>query len=448
MRYVSTRGDSARPPFATVLLEGPAPDGGLYLPEEWPQARSASTYPETVAAALRPFVTPDPVADDLAALAEAAFVDFRHPDIAPLRTMGDDLHVLELFWGPTLSFKDHGMQMLGLLFDAVLARQNRRVTVLGATSGDTGSAAIAACSGRPNLDVVILYPDGRVTEFQRRQMTTVPDANVQAVAVEGNFDDCQDLVKQAFADQSLTKELVAVNSINFARVAAQAGYYRWAAGQLGSVEVDFSVPTGNFGNAFTGWAAKRTGAGVGRLTIANNENHGLTDLVRTGTLRLSSVNQTLSPSMDVGIPSNLERYLFELSGRDPAQVREWQTELRLRGEIVLEPSLHRHLQQDFQAMWTDDSTSLTTIKQVYEEWGILLDPHSAVGYAAAVANKRPGVPMVALATADPAKFAPAVRAAIGVEPPIPAAFDTLLTATERLQRIPNEYEALASLLVA
>ena len=448
MRYLSTRGDAVHPPFATVLLEGPAPDGGLYLPEEWPQVPAASSYPEAVAAALRPFVSPDPLGDDLAALAEAAYVDFRHPEIAPLRSTGDDLHILELFWGPTLSFKDHAMQMLGLLFDAVLARQNRRVTVLGATSGDTGSAAIAACSGRPNLDVVILYPEGRITEFQRRQMTTVPDANVQAVAVEGNFDDCQDLVKQAFADQSLTTELVAVNSINFARVAAQAGYYRWAADQLGSAEVDFSVPTGNFGNVFSGWAAKRTGAGVGRLTIANNENHGLTDLVRTGTFRLSSVNQTLSPSMDVGIPSNLERYLFELSGRDPVQVRRWQTELRQRGEIALEPSLLRLLQGDFQAMWTDDSISLMTIKQVYEESGILLDPHSAVGYVAAVANKRPGVAMVSLATADPAKFAPAVLAAIGVEPPIPSGFERLLTATERLQRIPNEYEALASLLVA
>jgi threonine synthase len=395
---------------------------------------------------LRPFVTPDPLADELSDLTEIAFSKFRHPDTTPLRAMGDDQFLLELFWGPTLAFKDHALQVLGQLFDQVLARQERRVTVLGATSGDTGSAAIAACSGRKNIDVVILYPEGRVSDFQRRQMTTVADSNVSAIAVEGTFDDCQDLVKQAFADRALGLDLVAVNSINFARIAAQAAYYVWAASLLDVPEVDFAVPTGNFGNVFSGWVAKAGGAGIGRLIAANNENHGLADLLSTGTLRLAPVSSTISPSMDIAIPSNLERYLFELAGEDGSQVREWQSELRRLGEIHVSRELLGQMQADFLGHWTDDSDALTAIKQIFEEFGVLLDPHTAVGWSGGVAHKREGVPMVVLATADPAKFAPAVLAATGSEPTLPDGFEDLASAPERLSRIPNDYEALAALL--
>jgi len=446
MRYLSTRGDPDRPPFATVLLEGPAPDGGLYVPESWPPLTVAATYPLTVAATLTPFVAPDPLARDLGGLAEAAFAKFRDPEVAPLRDMGEGRFLLELHWGPTLAFKDHALQMLGRLFDQVLARQGRQVTVLGASSGDTGSAAIAACSGRSNINVVILFPEGRVSEFQRRQMTTVKDQNVKAVAVAGTFDDCQDLVKQAFADPSLGQDLVAVNSINFARIAAQAAYYLWGSSQVAAPEVDFAVPTGNFGNVFSGLVARKGGARIGRLIVANNSNHGLFDLAGRGILRLGEVDQTLSPSMDVGIPSNLERYLFLLAGGDSLRVTTWQMELRTKGEIRLPPELLSKFQSDFNSDWSDDSETTETIKQVYEEFGVLVDPHTAVGWQAGVRQKRDGIPMITLATADPVKFSPAVTAATGATPPLPPGFEGVLTAAERDQRIPNDYEALASLL--
>ncbi len=448
MRYRSTRGDGGRPPFASVLLDGLAPDRGLFVPETWPQLQASGTYQKTVAATLRPFVNPDPLEADLEDLAEAAYAHFRHPEIAPLRDMGSDRYLMELFWGPTLAFKDHALQMLGQLFDQVLARQDRKITVLGATSGDTGSAAIAACSGRQNIDVVILYPEGRITEFQRRQMTTVPDENVRAVAVAGSFDDCQDLVKQAFADPDLTVDLVAVNSINFARVAAQAAYYLWGAAQLDGGEVDFAVPTGNFGNVFSGWVARQGGANIGRLIIANNQNHGLFDLVENGVLTLTEVDRTLAPSMDVGIPSNLERYLFEVVERDAEIVRAWQDQLRSGREIKLDPDQHQKLRADFVATWSDDSEVNETIKHVYEEHGVLIDPHTAVGWEAGSRHKRDGIPMINLATADPVKFSPAVLAATGVGPPIPKGFETLLKATERTTQIDNEYRSLASLLIA
>lgn len=448
MRYRSTRGDSGRPSFATVLLDGLAPDRGLFVPDTWPQLQRAETYPRTVAATLRPFVNPDPLKADLEDLAEAAYAQFRHPEVAPLRDMGQGRYLLELFGGPTLAFKDHALQMLGQLLDQELERQDRQVTVLVATSGDTGSAAIAACTGRRNVEIVVLYPEGRVTEFQRRQMTTVPDDNVKAVAVAGSFDDCQDLVKQAFSDPDLAVDLVAMNSINFARVAAQAAYYLWGAAQLDASEVDFAVPTGNFGNVFSGWVARRGGANIGRLIIANNQNHRLSDLVEGGVLRLAEVGRTLSPSMDVGIPSNLERYLFELANRDAGKVRAWQDQLRSEGEIKLDPDHHQQLGAEFAAGWCDDADTTETMKRVYEESGVLIDPHTAVGWRTGTRHKRDGIPMINLATADPVKFAPAVHAATGVSPPLPAGFETLLTAGERTMQIENDYRSLASLLTA
>ena len=444
MRYRSTRGGTARPLFSSILLEGLAAGGGLYVPEAWPLLRPANTYPRTVAAALTPFVAPDPLVEELGDLTEDAFAGFRHPDILPLRDMGHGRYLLELFWGPTLAFKDHALQTLGRLFDRALRRQDRHVTVLGATSGDTGSAAIAACSGLRNLDIIILYPADRVSEFQRRQMTTVADANVRAVAVAGTFDDCQALVKRAFADPALGVDLVAVNSINFARVVAQTAYYLWATELLGAPELDFSVPTGNFGNVFAGWVARRGRAPIGRLVIANNANKALSDLVSTGTFRADPVDRTLSPSMDIGLPSNLERYLYELAGAE--QVAHWQADLRQTGAFTLDQVQHQALAQDFAAGWADDDEALTVIKSVYEERGVLLDPHTAVGWSVAMRHERRGVPMVVLATADPVKFADAVRTATGVEPQLPAEFAQLPTTPERVYSLPNDFEALVSLL--
>jgi threonine synthase len=446
MRFVSTRGHPDRPTFYDILLGGLAPDGGLYLPEAWPRVEVGATYPDTVANFLAPFLDGSPLAGTAAELARDAYSDFRHPDVAPLRRLSDGRLLLELFWGPTLAFKDHALQLVGRLFERALAAQERRVTVLVATSGDTGSAAIAACRGAPQMDVVVLYPGGRISDFQRRQMTTVRDTNVKAVAVEGTFDDCQDLVKRAFGDESLSADLTAMNSINFGRLVVQAGYYLWSANQVPGA--DFVVPTGNFGNVFSGWAAIQMGAPIGQLVIANNANRALCDWVESGTFSLGNVIPTLAPSMDIQIPSNLERYLFELSGRNPDRVRAWQHDLRATGRIELPAALREKVANSFTASWFDDSQLLSAIRLAYEMEQTFLDPHTALAWLAGREHRRPGIDQVVLATADPAKFAAAILEATGLEPELPAGFSHLLTDRERLLSIPNDYGALVEILRA
>ena len=446
MRFVSTRGHPDRPTFYDILLGGLAPDGGLYLPEEWPQVEIGATYPDTVANFLAPFLTGSPLAGAAAELAKDAYSDFRHPEVVPLRQLSDGRLLLELFWGPTLAFKDHALQLVGRLFERALAAQKRRVTVLVATSGDTGSAAIAAGRGSPQMDVVVLYPRGRVSDFQRRQMTTVRDDNVKAVAVDGTFDDCQDLVKRAFADEALAPDLTAMNSINFARLLVQAGYYLWSAHRVPGA--DFVVPTGNFGNVFSGWAASQMGAPIGQLVIANNANRALSDWVATGTFSLGKVTPTLAPSMDIQIPSNLERYLFELSGRKPDQVRAWQHDLRATGRIDLPAALREKVAHSFAASWFDDSQILSAIRLAYETEQILLDPHTALAWLAGRQHRRRGIHQVVMATADPAKFAAAILEATGLEPELPARFAHVLTDRERLRSIPNDFDALSEILRA
>lgn len=444
MRFVSTRGDRGRPTFYEILLGGLAPDGGLYVPETWPRFEVGRTYPETVANALETFLSDSPLAGTALDLTRDAYAGFRHPEVAPLSQLSDGRFLLELFWGPTLAFKDHALQVLGRLFEHALAVQERRVTVLVATSGDTGSAALAAGRGAKQIEVVVLYPKDRVSEFQRRQMTTVTDSNVRAVAVEGTFDDCQDLVKRAFADESLRGSLVAMNSINFARIVVQAAYYVWTASRV--PEADFVVPTGNFGNVFSGWAAGRMGAPIGRLIIANNANHGLFDWVDRGVLSVEQVLPTLAPSMDIQIPSNLERYLFELADRNPDQVCAWQEDLRSNGRIELPASLHSEVANEFAASWFDDGQILAAIKAVHETEQRLLDPHTALAWLAGNHHRRRGVDQVLLATADPTKFAPAIAVATGIEPAPAPGFDHVLTDPERLSSIPNDFASLAAIL--
>src|SRR5690606_14142967 len=309
MLYVSTRGGAPPREFADILLEGLAPDGGLYVPKENPRLPPLpDDYASAVAALVRPFVEPDPLGAELEEMVADVYGRFRHADVAPRTQVDNDLYVLELFWGPTLSFKDYALQLVGPLFQRVLEREGRRLLVLGATSGDTGSAAIEGCRGLPGIEIVILYPEGAVSEVQRRQMTTVPDANVHAVAVRGTFDDCQRLVKQAFTTLGDRHPLGAVNSINWARIVAQSAYYAYWAQRLGR-PVRFVVPTGNFGNVYAAHLARRMGAEISKLVVANNANHGLADLVTTGVLRVSAVEHTFAPAMDIQVPSNLERYL-------------------------------------------------------------------------------------------------------------------------------------------
>ena len=453
MRYLSTRGHTDRPGFERVLVDGLAPDGGLYMPEAWPlvDSRSSADYPGLVADTMRPFVAPDALEQDLGSITDSAYSGFRHQEVAPLREVGEGRYLLELFWGPTLSFKDYALSVVGQMFDLVLSRSGRRLLILGATSGDTGSAAIEACRGRDSIDVVILFPAGRVSEVQRRQMTTVADRNVHAIAVDGTFDDCQALVKMAFGDRTHGISLGAFNSINWARIVAQSAYYLWAARRTGAGRVTFAVPTGNFGNVFAGWVAKQIGndaggAQIGRLIVANNANNGLSRLFHEGILEVEGVLLTHAPAMDIQIPSNLERYLYELSGRDPESVRRWQEALATDRRLELSDDLRRRASDDFASGWIDDATVEQTIRSVHREHGLLIDPHTAVAWEVGRRLREPDETLVTIAPAHPAKFGDVIRTAVGFDPSLPPELAGLMDREERLIEIPNEYEALLELL--
>lgn len=444
MEYRSTRGGAGGKGFADVLIEGLAPDGGLYVPETVPRPPiSSDAYARVAATMMRPFIQPDPLGDEIEEMTGEVFARFDHPDVAPVRAVTDDLYLLELFWGPTLSFKDYALQMVGELFDRVLARSGRRILVLGATSGDTGSAAIQACRGRAGMDVVILFPDGAVSEVQRRQMTTVPDGNVHAVAVAGTFDDCQRMVKTAFVESVLP--LAAINSINWGRIMAQTSYYAHAATRFGE-PVDFVVPTGNFGNVLSGHIARRMGANVGRLTIANNANHGLSDLIETGRLRVGPVAATHAPAMDIQIPSNLERYLYQALGEDPRLVTKLEDVLSETGEIVLSAEVLEHIQRDFTAGWRSDPDTLETMRRLHDQTGIIIDPHTAVAWSVALSQPRDR-PTVVISTAHPAKFRPAVEEALGMAPALPEQVAPIMHLPERITRIDADLDQLYELLV-
>ncbi|HKX75772.1 MAG TPA: threonine synthase [Acidimicrobiia bacterium] len=447
MRYLSTRGDPERSGFAQVLLEGLAPDGGLYVPEAWPSFTdpSAATYPDLVTSTLGAFTEPDFAGTDLEALVAEAYRDFTHPQVAPLRQVSDTHYLLELIFGPTRSFKDYALVVLSRLFDAELARQGRRILVLGATSGDTGSAAMAACRGRQNIEVVILYPEGKISEIQRRQMTTIPDANVRAVGVEGTFDDCQALVKRAFNDRSLELPLAAINSINWARIAVQAAYYLWAARQV-AAPVTFAVPTGNFGNAFAAFVARQMGAPISRIVVANNRNHGLFTLIDSGELPVEPVQSTVAPAMDIQLPSNLERYLFFLTGQDPTRVTGLLAQLASENRLVLHPQEHGLMKELFAGGWIDDTEVLAVIDRVETSEGLLLDPHTAIAWEVGKRLQPSEGSLVTIATAHPAKFGETILAATGRRPALPAELASLSEREERLATIPNDYPALLDLL--
>ncbi|HSR71874.1 MAG TPA: threonine synthase, partial [Kiloniellales bacterium] len=382
MKYLSTRGNAPALAFDEVLLAGLARDGGLYVPESWPEFTPAEIrelagrpYPEAVFRIMRPFVGDAIAEPELARIAEAAYAEFDHAAVAPLVQLEPGLWLMELFHGPTLAFKDYALQILGRLFDEVLARRGERVTIVGATSGDTGSAAIEACRDRERIDVFILHPAGRVSEVQRRQMTTVDAPNIHNLAIEGTFDDCQDLVKALFADAEFRDEmgLSAVNSINWARIMAQIAYYMVAGAALGAPDrpVAFAVPTGNFGNVYAGYAASRMGLPVERLIIGSNSNDILARFLAEGSLRRAPVTATLSPAMDIQIASNFERFLFELYGREGQAVGAALSEFRRTG--VLDPGQGRWqaAQEVFEGFRLDDDGTLAEIARVHAETGEL-----------------------------------------------------------------------------
>ena len=450
MTYHSTRGNAPVLPFDDVLLSGLARDGGLYLPQTWPhfsaseiKAMAGLSYAELAVRVMTPFLDGVIAEDDFAALVADAYQGFGHKAVAPLVQLAPNDWLLELFHGPTLAFKDYALQLLGRLFDHVLTRRGERITIVGATSGDTGSAAIEACRDRANVDIIILHPKGRTSDVQRRQMTTVMSANVHNIALEGSFDDCQDMVKALFNDQPFRDRcrLSAVNSINWARILGQIVYYFAAGVALGAPErgLAFAVPTGNFGNVYAAVGARHLGLPIKQLVIGSNRNDILTRFFATGRMTSEGVVPTLSPSMDIQISSNFERYLFDLQKGDAAGVAARMGAFRQSGNFAVDDHLWAEARALFDAAAFDDDATLAVMKRLYEETGHLIDPHSAIGVAAGRARRRDEtVPMVALATAHAAKFPDAVERATGVRPGLPPRLADLFEREERYDVLPND----------
>ncbi|EAU41203.1 threonine synthase [Fulvimarina pelagi HTCC2506] len=452
MEYVSTRGEAPRLGFADTLLAGLAGDGGLYVPNAWPQLSQETIrsfrgrpYSEIAYEVMAPFVGEDIAADDLKSMIDDAYATFPHPAVAPLVQIGANHFLLELFHGPTLAFKDVAMQLLARLMDHVLAERGQRATIVGATSGDTGGAAIAAFAGSERADIFILFPNGRVSPVQQRQMTTSGSANVHAVSLDGTFDDCQALVKAMFNDRRFRADvgLSGVNSINWGRIMAQIVYYFTAAASLGAPDrqVSFTVPTGNFGDIFAGFAAKRMGLPIDRLIVATNANDILDRTLKTGRYETDGVEATMSPSMDIQVSSNFERLIFEASGRDADLVRGLMQQLSQSGAFTLPNTVIETIRNEFDAGRTDEAETARTIKNVLTRQAYLLDPHTAV--AVNVAEALLGeAPMVTLSTAHPAKFPDAVTQACGRTPDLPPSHADLMQKRERFDTIANDLDAL------
>jgi threonine synthase len=454
MRYISTRGEAPALDFVEVMLAGLARDGGLYVPETWPTVMNETIagfagkpYAEVAVEVIKPFVGGAIAEADLARMAREAYGTFRHPAVAPLTQLAPSLFVLELFHGPTLAFKDLAMQLLARLMDHVLQQRGERTTIAVATSGDTGGAAVEAFRGRAQVDVVVLFPNGRISEVQRRMMTTVPDTNVHAVAIEGTFDDCQALVKAMFNHHAFRDRvrLSGVNSINWARIVAQAVYYFTAAVALGAPQrkIAFTVPTGNFGDVYAGYVAKRMGLPIDRLVVATNVNDILARTFATGAYELRDVVATTSPSMDIQVSSNFERLLFDAYGRDAGAVRGLMGSLaQSRRFVVASPALQQ-MRALFSADRADEQESAATMRAWKREADYCADPHTAVALAVAEKEARdPAVPMVVLSTAHPAKFPDAVKAACGVAPPLPDWLGDLSKRAERVTVLPAEQAAV------
>jgi threonine synthase len=451
--FISTRGGASRANFAQVLLAGLAPDGGLYMPVAWPHFSEAEIagfkgkpYQDVAFAILSKFTGSAFSDADLKADIEAAYARFEDKAIAPLRDIsskegGGDQHLLELFHGPTFAFKDIALQILGRLFARALKARGGKATIVAATSGDTGSAAIAALGGLENIDVFVLHPKGRVSDVQRRQMTTSPHANVRNIALEGSFDDAQALVKGLFAQTEFAAEigLTAVNSINFARIAAQSVYYFTATAALGR-PATFVVPTGNFGDIFAGEAAARMGLNIERLVIATNQNDIMARALNDGVYQAGAAHHTLSPSMDIQVASNFERALFEASGRDGDWTAAAMNDFSRDKKLVLPLPVLAALRARYSAFACDDDETLAAIKRVFDETGQIIDPHTAVAVAAA-AHLGAG-PKIILSTAHPAKFPDAVRRAIGHAPPVPPALAALENLAEKQDILANNLSLL------
>ena len=442
VKYISTRGEAAPLGFCDALLAGLARDGGLYLPKEWPKFSKkeirglrGKSYQEIAFAVLEPFINGEIPAAKFREMIDEAYATFRHPAVAPLVQTGPNAFVMELFHGSTLAFKDVAMQLLARLMDYVLAERGERATIVGATSGDTGGAAIDAFAGRERTDIFILFPHGKVSPVQQRQMTTSTASNVHAIAVNGNFDDCQNLVKAMFNDAAFRDrvKLSGVNSINWARIMAQIVYYFTTAVALGGPDrkISFTVPTGNFGDIFAGYVAKRMGLPIDRLVIATNENDILALTLKTGRYEMRDVKATTAPSMDIQISSNFERLLFEANDRDPSEIRSAMDGLKQSGSFTIREKALKAIRKEFRAGRASEKEVVNTIAKTLKDTGYLLDPHSAVGVFVAAKHEKPSALMVTLATAHPAKFPDAVKSASGIDPALPTWLADLMNREER-----------------
>jgi threonine synthase len=460
LKYVSTRGEAKPASFNEALIEGLARDGGLYVPESWPQISRAEiaafkgkSYAEIALRVVAPFVGNDIPERDLKRMIEEAYATFSHKDVTPLHRLSSGEYILELFHGPTLAFKDVAMQLISRLMDYVLAANNERCTIVGATSGDTGGAATEAFRGRDRIDLVFMFPKGRVSPVQERMMTAITEPNINVVSIDGNFDDCQAIVKALFNDHAFRDrvKLSAVNSINWARIVAQVVYYFTAAATLGAPDkrVTFAVPTGNFGDIFAGYVAAKMGLPIERLVVATNVNDILARTLETGAYEVRGVVATSSPAMDIQVSSNFERLLFDASSRDPSIVRAAMHDLGSKGRFALNDSALASMRQLFSASRADENETRDTIRDVHKASGYVLDPHTAVGVAVArkLGVKKADSPLVVLGTAHPAKFPEAVEAACGVDPQLPARFSDLMSRKERVTNLPNDAKAVADFVV-
>lgn len=460
MQYISTRGGGEPLNFEQVTLAGLAGDGGLYVPAQWPRfdadqiaAMAGLPYAQLAARVMQPFVGDALSEAELLETCEAAYGRFAHAAVTPLIQLDGQHWLLELFHGPTLAFKDVALQLLGLLFEKFLARQDKHLTVVGATSGDTGSAAIDALAGRDKVDIFMLHPAGRISDVQRRQMTTVRSPNVHNIAIDGSFDDAQAMVKRMFADQQVTDRFAisAVNSINWARLMAQIVYYFFAATQLGAPhrKIAFSVPTGNFGDVFAGYVAAQMGLPIERLIVATNVNDILHRALHSGDYSTGTVTPTAAPSMDIQVSSNFERLLFDLEGRDGSKTAARMAAFEASGKMQLDEAMRSRAAALFSSARVDADEMALAMRWAHEESAQVIDPHSAIGLSAArSAAIDPAVPIVTLATAHPAKFRDAVERATGVRPPLPRRIGDLFDREETFASLAGDYDIVKEYITA
>ncbi len=454
MQYISTRGEAQAVNFLDAVLVGLAPDGGLFVPKEWPAftrdeiaSFSGKPYAEVAAAVLGKFAGQSIPRDDLLEMCQEAYATFSHPATTPVKQLYPGIHLLELFHGPTLAFKDVAMQILARLYDYVLSRQKRTLTIVCATSGDTGGAAVEAFRGSANVNIVVLFPEGRISEVQRRFMTTTGEKNVRTVAVDGTFDDCQNILKALFQDAAFAAEvdLSGVNSINWARVAAQSVYYFTSATSLGAPHrpVSFCVPTGNFGDAFAGYVARKLGLPIEQIIVATNGNDILARALSTGRYQRGEVLSSMSPAMDIQIASNFERLYFEAVQREATETARAFKAFAGVGSIDIPPAAQAEMKGLFTGVAVSEAETAKTILSTLNETGELIDPHTAVAVCAARrVGPRGATPLVALSTAHPAKFPEAVEASAGVAPKLPGTIADHSKKAEQIDRLPADAEAV------